>query len=178
MAGLSKMPHNRFFKDTDFDSLLKKARATKLLRPTVTLVIKQEKTDHYLLQQKRTDRPGSRFDLLKGGIDQDETIIEALYREAWEECRIDTGTIVTIKPIGFIISPFSTKNKRRDGYRLGKLHFVHFVMIGEHYIPQVGEDHNVLAAFLAKTPLDYFTKKHGNPYIGKIIKAAKKLADE
>jgi len=177
MTRLSKIPPNKFFKGGDFKALLKKVRRSKLLRPTVTLVIKQEGTGHYLLQQKRSESNVEDFDLLKGGINPGETLIEALYREAEEECCITAYDIIRVQPIGYLASRFTSTNKRRDCYRLGKLHFVHFVVLSKDYVPQVGIDQNVVKAFLAEDPLAFFTKKHGHPYMAKIIKAAQKAAD-
>lgn len=177
MTRLSKIPPNKFFKRGDFKVLLRKARRSKLLRPTVTMVIKQEGSAQFLIQQKKTEADRERFDLLKGGIDNGESILEALYREAEEECCLAPCDFIEVRPVGNIVSYFTSTSKRRDGYRLGKLHFVYLVVVSSEYVPQVGVDQNVVDAFLTDDPLSFFTKKHGNPYVAKIIKAAQKMAD-
>lgn len=81
-------------------------------RPTVALVIRHTKSGRFLIVMGKKDRIGGAKNpgIVKGGIDEGEHIIDAAYREAEEEIRVDRSLIDIVGYCG-AYSVYSVKKK-------------------------------------------------------------------
>lgn len=118
---------------TGINQRIKETHELKKYRPIVVLILKNG-NGHYLVVQSAKNKDWWGFP--QGGVNQGEDVIVAIFRELFEETRIERQHIKSIQYLG--TNKIDIQNwENRDGFETGKVYHYFFLSGCEHYVPVI-----------------------------------------